>query len=250
MPEITADPPPKLGLRERNKLDKLARIRSAALELFETKGYDATTTREIAELADVGIGTVFMYADDKRDLLFLIFNDVLDRVVEEAFEHVDGRKSLSSQITAVFAHFYAAFHERAALARIFLRELVFFSQGKQAEQYLANRRRILQGLQGLVAEAIAKGKVRASEDPEHIAKACFFLYSGEIRLWLGAPEPDLDEGVASLKGTFALLGRGFGEPAHEAGDATPPKRSGSPAPAGTPARSRPARSSPPPRRRS
>lgn len=242
MPDITADPPPKLGLRERNKLDKLARIRSAALELFETKGFDATTTREIAELADVGIGTVFMYADDKRDLLFLIFNDVLDRVVDEAFGRVDHRKPLSAQITAVFAHFYAAFHERAALARIFLRELVFFSQGKQAEQYLANRGRILHALEALVADAIDKGKVRAGEDPAHIAKACFFLYSGEIRMWLGAPEPDLAQGIDSLQRTFALLGRGFGEEGRPPKALTPPKRAGSPAPAGKPARSRPARS--------
>jgi hypothetical protein len=150
-----------------------------------------------------------MYADDKRDLLFLIFNDVLDRVVEEAFVGLDARKPLSEQVTAVFTRFYRAFHERATLGRVFLRELVFFSQGKQAEQYLANRRRILERLEGLVRAAMARGKVRASEDPAHIATMFFFLYSGEIRLWLGAAEPDLAQGIASLQRTFALLERGL-----------------------------------------
>lgn len=201
----------KLGLRERNKLDKLARIRGASLELFQTKGFDATTTREIAELADVGIGTVFIYAEDKRDLLFLIFNDVLDRVVHDAFLHVDGRKALSSQMTGVFSHFYETFHQHVTLARILLRELVFFSRGKQADQFLANRRRILVGLEQLASTAIAKGKVRPSESAANIAKAFFFLYSGEIRLWLNAPEPDLKEGLAQLQNTFSLLGRGLGE---------------------------------------
>jgi AcrR family transcriptional regulator len=201
----------KLGLRERNKLDKLARIRGAALELFQTKGFDATTTREIAELADVGIGTVFIYAEDKRDLLFLIFNDVLDRVVHDAFLHVDGRKVLSSQMTGVFSHFYETFHQHVALSRILLRELVFFSRGKQADQFLANRRRILVGLEQLASSAIAKGKVRPTESAANIAKAFFFLYSGEIRLWLNSPEPDLKEGLAQLQNTFSLLGRGLGE---------------------------------------
>ncbi len=213
MPTSTDAVSPKLGLRERNKLDKRDRIRRAALELFESKGYDATTTREIAELADVGIGTVFMYAEDKRDLLFLIFNDVLDVVVDSAFAKVDGRKALSAQITAVFSHFYAAFHQRCDLARILLRELVFFSSGKQAEQYLANRHRILERLEQIVTNAIAKGKVRSSEDAAQIAQAFFFLYSGEIRLWLSAPEPDLEQGLAKLQRSFALLGRGLGEPA-------------------------------------
>lgn len=203
----------RLGLRERNKIDKVSRIRAAALELFETKGYDATTTREIAELADVGIGTVFMYANDKRDLLFLIFNDELDQMVGEAFAHVDKRKSLSSQIYGVFCCFYKVFHSRATLARILLRELVFFSEGKQADQFLANRARIMLELQRLAADAIEKGRVRATEDAAEIAKAFFFLYSGEVRLWLSNPKPDLVGGQASLKRTMALLGRGLGEAA-------------------------------------
>ena len=39
------------GLRERNKLDKLRRIKEAASELFIRKGYDDTTTREIGDQA-------------------------------------------------------------------------------------------------------------------------------------------------------------------------------------------------------
>lgn len=211
MAELISSTTPKLGLRERNKLDKLQRIRQAALELFTTKGYDATTTREIAELADVGIGTVFMYAQDKRDLLFLIFNDVLDHVADQAFSSIDTRLALSQQVAQVFRHFYEAFVERAALARILLRELVFFSEGKQAAQYLANRQHIMTGLEALAAQAIAAGKLRPQEDPAEIAKAFFFLYSGEVRLWLNAPEPDLAVGLANLQRTFALLGRGLGE---------------------------------------
>ena len=154
-----------------------------------------------------------MYANDKRDLLFLIFNDELDQMVTEAFKHVDKRKSLSSQIYGVFCCFYQVFHPRATLARILLRELVFFSEGKQAEQFLANRSRIMLELQRLAADAIAKGRVRTTEDAAEIAKAFFFLYSGEVRLWLSNTEPDLLGGQASLKRTMALLGRGLGETA-------------------------------------
>jgi AcrR family transcriptional regulator len=205
------DNPVRLGRRERSKLDKISRIRSAALDLFETKGYDETTTREIAEQADVGIGTVFMYANDKRDLLFLIFNDVLDQVVDEAFSRVDKRALLSSQMHTVFGCFYEAFHPHAPLARILLRELVFFSEGKQADQFLANRARIMAGLEQLALDAIAKGKVRGAQQAATIARAFFFLYSGEIRLWLSVAKPELKSGLASLKQTFALLGRGLGE---------------------------------------
>lgn len=209
---LSADEAPvRLSLRERNKLDKISRIRAAALELFDNKGYDATTTREIAELADVGIGTVFMYANDKRDLLFLIFNDDLDEVVEKAFANVDTQEPLTLQVFAVFSRFYEAFHPRANLSRILLRELVFFSEGKQADQFLANRQRILTQLEQLASQAIESGKVVTSEDSARLARAIFFLYSGEVRLWLSEPNPDLSLGLTSLRKTLALLGRGLGE---------------------------------------
>ena len=68
----------KPGLRERNKIEKLQRITAAARDLFIEKGFDETTTREIAQRAHVGLGTLFLYATDKRDLLFLICTEELE----------------------------------------------------------------------------------------------------------------------------------------------------------------------------
>ena len=79
---VRADKP--FGLRERNKRDKLRRIKDAATELFLQKGFDDTTTRAIALRAGVGLGTVFLYAPTKRDLLFLIINEELQAEVDRA----------------------------------------------------------------------------------------------------------------------------------------------------------------------
>ena len=49
------------SLRQRNKLEKLQRIQTAARTLFVSKGYDEATMREIARLADVGLGTLFRF---------------------------------------------------------------------------------------------------------------------------------------------------------------------------------------------
>src|SRR5215472_8899406 len=89
MPSVQRSPrPPQSvpfsGLREQNKIDKRRRIGEAARALFIERGFDDTTTREIALRAGVGIGTVFTYAENKRDLLFLIANDDLDEVSRKA----------------------------------------------------------------------------------------------------------------------------------------------------------------------
>ena len=213
MPEEKIAAPLKQGLRERNKLEKMNRIRSAALELFQAKGYEATTTKEIAEAADVAIGTIFMYANDKRDLLFLIFNDELDGLVDAAFGKVDSLQPLSLQAFEVFAHFYVAFHQKVILARLLLRELVFFSEGQQAAQYLENRRRIVARLKDMARDAAARGSIHADSDIERIANTFFYLFSGEVRFWLSDEKPNLERGLASMKATFALLGAGLGEAA-------------------------------------
>ena len=78
------------GVRARQKRDKLERLRAAAWELFTSKGFDETTTREIAERAGVATGTLFLYAKDKPDLLFLVFEHRLAETVDDAFNHIRG----------------------------------------------------------------------------------------------------------------------------------------------------------------
>src|SRR5690606_35807052 len=75
---------PAEGLRERNKREKRARIERAARELFERKGFEAATARAIAARARVGLGTLFLYARDKRELLFLVFAEESRRLFAEA----------------------------------------------------------------------------------------------------------------------------------------------------------------------
>jgi AcrR family transcriptional regulator len=57
------------GTARTQQADKLRRIKDAARGLFLAKGFEDTTTREIAIRAGVGIGTIFVYAENKRDLL-------------------------------------------------------------------------------------------------------------------------------------------------------------------------------------
>jgi len=63
-----------LGRRERNKQEKLERITAAARELFAEHGVDDVTTQQIADRADVGSGTLFLYAKTKAELLLLVQN--------------------------------------------------------------------------------------------------------------------------------------------------------------------------------
>src|SRR4030066_27226 len=60
--------------RQKQLAERLDKILEAASSLFAEKGFHRTTTKEIAEAADVAEGTLYNYFDNKNDLLFEIIN--------------------------------------------------------------------------------------------------------------------------------------------------------------------------------
>jgi AcrR family transcriptional regulator len=187
------------GLRERNRLDKLARIKSAAKDLFNELGFDRATTRAIAERAHVGLGTLFNYADDKRDLVFLIFNEELDRITDSAFAAVDPRRPLDEQLASAFGVFYREFAVNPTLSRILLQELTFYSHGRLAGDFQRSKHRTIGFIQQLIAAAQRAERIPAAEDPAAIALSIFFLYSGAVRYWIAAARPNPRKGIEALQ---------------------------------------------------
>jgi AcrR family transcriptional regulator len=199
------------GLRERAKARKLGNIRRAARELFVEKGYDATTTRAIAKRAGVGLGTLFTYAADKRDLLFLIFNDELIELATQSFVRENPGTTLVDRLVAVFHDFYAYFARQPNLARFLLRELTFYTYGLEARRFQVHRDQIIAGVAGLVKRARADGLIGATEDDALVARAIFDIYTAEVRRWLAddSREPNVAYGLATLRRMLQLLVAGL-----------------------------------------
>jgi len=192
------------GLREKNKAEKLQRIRKAARTLFVKHGYDDTTMRDIAKRADVGFGTLFTYASDKRDLLFLIFNDELDDVVERAFARAAEEDLFLDQLVAYFSAFYMFFAPQPELSRVVLREMTLYLKGRQAEQFQASCGRMTGHLASFVRAARAARRLGTSEDPQLVAQALLSTFASEIRRWIAAEDPELKPGLARLRRMLAL----------------------------------------------
>jgi AcrR family transcriptional regulator len=199
----------RVGRREQKKLETRERIRAAAADLFTRHGYGAATMREIADGAHVALGTLFNYAEDKRDLVFLIFNEELNAVTDVALAAPRPDQPLVEQLVAVFRVHYRWLATKPALARILLQELTFYSSGKQAATFLGIRKRLIDGLEALVRAAQQARRIRSREDPGVIARYIFFVYSASLRWWIAARRPNPTQGIADLRRLLKLQADGL-----------------------------------------
>lgn len=196
------------GRREANKREKLARIRNAAKDVFLRTGYEDATVREIASVADVAFGTLFLYARNKQDLLLLLYDEELPALTERAFRKAKGDRPFVDQLIAFFAEFYAFFNTTPQLSREMMREITF-TGGIVSARIWEGVQETEQHLARLVAQAQADGRVSPSIAPGLAAHVIFSLYRVEIRFCLDEPEPDIPTSLAKLRQQFEVLFTGL-----------------------------------------
>lgn len=176
---------PRVGRRERNKQEKLARIVGAARQLFSERGFAETTTQQIAEAADIGTGTLFLYARSKEDLLVLVFSDEMVETARAAFASVEPDAPLLDQLMQVFSSMLA-YHERDRdIARLLLKEVMFpdvMGRGAAIGELLDV---IFAGLADLVVKARAAGRCNQDAPPLMVAENLFANYYMELLGRLG-----------------------------------------------------------------
>ena len=200
----------ELGLRQRHKIDKLQRITDAAETLFGTHGYDGTTLRDIAKQAGIALGTLSLYASDKRDLILLIFNKTIPPLVEQGRLRTSPKGKLADNMRTYFEPFYQAYSNNLTLYRIVL------SYGNLAgdasihtKEFDRTRVTIHTILGDLILRARANGECSAAGDLEFQARAFFYLYFAAVRRWIVGPEPTVEAGLRELQNLFTLLVNGM-----------------------------------------
>lgn len=114
-----------LGRRERNKQDKLDRITAAASELFSVHGVDDVTTQQIADKADIGTGTLFLYAKTKGELLLLVQNSGYADALERGRAAAEETPEVLDAVMAIVRPVVECNRTQIDNGRTYLREMIF-----------------------------------------------------------------------------------------------------------------------------
>jgi AcrR family transcriptional regulator len=119
---VTSQPP---GRRERNKQEKLDRITAAATELFAEYGVEDVTTQQIADKADIGTGTLFLYAKTKGELLLLVQNANYAEALQRGRADAETIRDALGAVMAVVRPIVECNRTQIDNGRFYLREMVF-----------------------------------------------------------------------------------------------------------------------------
>jgi AcrR family transcriptional regulator len=200
------------GARALQKEAVRKRIVDAALALFQSKGFDQTTTKQIARKAKLAEGTIFNYFETKEDIALHFFELEVDHAIATVRGSARlGRAPLEEKLFALIEaqlEFLAPYEKFIGAA--FVHALRPTSKIAFSMQALDLRNRYLAFVQELLQES---GSVPAGSMLTWAAPSVFWIYYvGILLYWLTDASKGKQHTLAlldrSLKLGVAMLRKG------------------------------------------
>jgi TetR/AcrR family fatty acid metabolism transcriptional regulator len=171
-----------------NREQKRQRILRAAIDVFASKGYFAARMTDVAEVAQVADGTLYLYFEGKEHLLMSIFDSVLGRFIERLDEEMakidDPIEKLSIMVRLhleTLGRDHALAHVLQIETRHSRRFMSLFTRGKLGE-YL-NR------VRDIIMEGQESGVFRGDISPGLATNLVFGAVDEIVMSWLLAERP-------------------------------------------------------------
>jgi AcrR family transcriptional regulator len=93
---VSAPADPKQARSKQTK----EKIIQAAILLFQQRGYEKTTSNDVAAAAGVSVGSFYVYFTDKRQLMLTIFDRLADEMFKHAFDSLKPEHLFDTELRA------------------------------------------------------------------------------------------------------------------------------------------------------
>lgn len=186
------------GRLERRKARTRAAIVAAAAELFQTRGYDATSIQQIAERADTGVGTLYGYFASKDDVLREVLFEARGQVLAEYLSTIDSRTTPIDRLCRALETLGAYLrNNRRLLMAVFQASVRDRPVDEEQAQWLHDQ------YAEIISEGIARGELRAVP----LDAAVRMLVTTYMTAWLGIGAWKGREDDPALRGELEELVR-------------------------------------------
>jgi AcrR family transcriptional regulator len=204
--------------KQQSKAETRSLILDSARSLFEEKGYEKTTIRQVAIGAGIGLGTIFKHFPGKSALLSAAFYDDIDEEMRSAFKEVPDQIPVEQQLLHVFGHFYLYYARRPALSRVLLQKLLFVEDDEWGQRVAGQLLSMINRLAELLQTAQARGDLGPEANCQAAAYSLFAQYLFTLVTCLSFPPFDPDEALSMLEILVQQLMQGMVKGDHQVDD--------------------------------
>lgn len=197
-----------VGLRERQKEDRRARIIAAAKGLFAESGLENITIEAIADIAGVSSVTVHNYYGTKSGVLLALVAESDRELLETMAQKLSGRSTALVDLVLSFASIicdHTLTHLNKAIWRLVIAASVSDSDPRFGKLYRELDDRLSRVLIEEVEGLIPKGKVAPSADPVDLGRALFNLQNMRFIEFISSDDLEKTEVLRRLKRDLIAL---------------------------------------------
>lgn len=179
------------------------RIVAGARKLFNDKGFEQTTTRDIAGAAGIAAGTMFNYFPTKEALAMTIVLEALDEATTEFEARLRGDETLEE---ALFAQIAVGLRHLAPhrnyVGEVLETALSPFAKDAVCEQAQQLRVGHLETVQGLIT---SHGRPTTQAPSVMTIHMYWALYLGVLSFWAGDASPHQEDTLVVLDQSMRLF---------------------------------------------
>ena len=200
-----------VSLREKQKERREQSILTAAAELIELKGYNNTSIEEIAEKAEVGVGTVYNYFHSKSELFLALSRLWTIEILKRGQVVVDNPpKDPIEAVTSLFKTYSEVFiscHSKSLLRELFA--ITFTEHVSYAEEQLKLDYTLISQVTELMKKYKSRGQLAYGVKPEDAAHLLYMASMTYLLLFISIDDKTLESAIKAIRQSVRLIFKGL-----------------------------------------
>ncbi len=183
--------------------DKHQKITQAAVKVFARKGFFNARISDIAKEAKVADGTIYLYFNNKYDILISMFEDEIGKTILQVKLQLDKETDPRKMMEIFALHHLQLLEDKKDLAEVLQMELR--QSNKFMKEYRNNKFiEYIDIISGIIKKGQKMGMFRQDVLPGIIKRAYFGALDEMSRLWILTPKPpyNLTETAKQISDVF------------------------------------------------
>ncbi|MDU0458948.1 MAG: TetR/AcrR family transcriptional regulator [Geobacteraceae bacterium] len=183
-----------MRISEQAKQENRSRILDKAAEIFNSKGFEDSTTRDIALAAGLAAGTIFNYFPSKETLAMTMVSEALVQGREDYLRRCTGGEDLAEELFLFVASGLRRLRPlRPFLGPVLERSLSPFPRKTVCQEGETARQEHLAAVQAILA------RHGFAEAPDYVAMTMYWsLYLGILAFWSNDTSPNQEASQALI----------------------------------------------------